>query len=147
MRSGGIGWASALSLARLGCSIAVHYLSPAEKATELVSQLQALPGVKAAAFQADLSAYDNVRKLHREVVATLGHPDILFNNSGSTGRMIGPQGEIESLSVEEFEDIWRLNTGSSFLVCDICSISLLELILKALMAVVDATMPPQYGRQ
>jgi len=118
--TGGIGWASALSLARLGCSIAVHYNSAAEKATELVSQLQALPGVKAAAFQADLSDYDNVRKLHREVVATLGHPDILFNNSGSTGRMIGPRGDIESLSIEEFEDIWRLNTGSSFLLTQLC---------------------------
>jgi hypothetical protein len=58
--------------------------------------------------------------------------------------MIGPRGDIESLSIEEFEDIWRLNTGSSFLVCDICSI---PLILKALMVVVDATMPPKYGRQ
>ena len=144
MRSGGIGWASALSLARLGCSIAVHYNSAEEKAAELVSQLHALPGVKAAAFQGDLSDYDNVRKLHREVVATLGHPDILFNNSGSTGRIIGPQGDIESISIQEFEDIWRLNTGSSFLVCDIYSISL---FLKALMIVVDATMPPQHGRQ
>lgn len=118
--TGGIGWASALSLARLGCSIAVHYNSAAEKATELVSQLQALPGVKAAAFQADLSDYDNVRRLHREVVAMLGHPDILFNNSGSTGRMIGPQGDIESITVDEFEDIWRLNTGSSFLLTQLC---------------------------
>ncbi|EDR03519.1 uncharacterized protein LACBIDRAFT_331563 [Laccaria bicolor S238N-H82] len=130
--TGGIGWASALSLARLGCSIAVHYNSAAEKATELISQLQALPGIKAAAFKADLSDYDNVRRLHREVVATLGHPDILFNNSGSTGRMIGPLGDIESITVDEFEEIWRLNTGSSFL---------------ALMVVVDATMPPQHGRQ
>lgn len=99
----------------------MHYLSDPDKAADLVLQLLELPGVKAAAFQADLSDYDNVRMLHQDVVAFLGHPDILFNNAGTTGKMIGPQGDIQTVSIEEFESTWKLNTGSSYLVCTLSS--------------------------
>lgn len=34
--------------------------------------------------------------------------------------MIGPLGDIESITVDEFEEIWRLNTGSSFLLTQLC---------------------------
>lgn len=75
-----------------------------------------MKGINAVAFQADLSDYNNVRKLHAEVVHHMGHPDILFNNSGTTNRVIGPNGNIEDVSVEEFESTWKTNTGSSYLV-------------------------------
>ena len=57
--SGGIGRATSLALAKLGCDIAVHFNSAKDKAEELVKELEGL-GVKAAAFQADLSSYDEV---------------------------------------------------------------------------------------
>jgi len=57
--SGGIGRASCRSLASLGCSIAVHYHSSAEAATALVEELRAM-GVRAEAFKADLTKYDEV---------------------------------------------------------------------------------------
>lgn len=81
--TGGIGKATSLALARLGCSIAIHYNSAADTARELVGELQQL-GVRAAAFQADLSSYDAARKLHADVVRDMGHPTILFNNAGLT---------------------------------------------------------------
>ncbi|TFK38451.1 NAD-binding protein [Crucibulum laeve] len=118
--SGGIGSATALALARRGCSIAVHYHSAKSKADSLVEQLSALPGVRAVAFQADLSEYENVRKLYREVIETMGDPDILFNNSGATNSVIGPQGDIADVGVEEFEKTWRVNTGSSYLLTQLC---------------------------
>ncbi|KAF8804070.1 putative 3-oxoacyl-reductase FabG [Phlegmacium glaucopus] len=117
--SGGIGSATALALARLGCNIAVHYNSSKAKADDLVIQLEQL-GVRAVSVQADLSAYDSVRRLHAEVVQKLGHPDVLFNNSGATNSFIGPQGDIQSISIEEFEDTWRLNAGSSYLLTQLC---------------------------
>jgi NAD(P)-dependent dehydrogenase (short-subunit alcohol dehydrogenase family) len=113
---GGIGYATAVALAKLGCSIAVHYNSAEAKAKQLVQELQAHPDVKAASFQADLSNYDNVRKLHADVVKTLGDPDILFNNAGVLGGVIGPHGNIQDVSVETFEATWRANTGSAYLV-------------------------------
>ncbi|KAF9267195.1 NAD-binding protein [Marasmius fiardii PR-910] len=116
--TGGIGSATALALARQGASIAVHYHSDSEKAADLVAQLQET--VPAIAFQADLSDYDNVRRLHAEVVDKLGHPDILFNNAGTTGPVIGRMGDIQDVSVDEFERVWRVNTGSSFLLTQLC---------------------------
>jgi 3-oxoacyl-[acyl-carrier protein] reductase len=58
--TGGIGKATCLALAALGCSIAVHYNSAADTAEEVVKQLES-KGVKARAFQANLGNYDDVR--------------------------------------------------------------------------------------
>lgn len=104
-----------MAFAKRGCSVAVHYNSSKAKADTVVSDLRTL-GVNATAFQADLSEYDNVRKLHADVVQQMGHPDILFNNSGITNSVIGAQGDIESVSIEEYENTWRVNAGSSYLV-------------------------------
>jgi len=76
--------------------------------------------VRAVTFQADLSDYDSVRRLHAQVVETMGHPDILFNNAGATIKTIGRMGSIQDVSVEEFETTWRLNTGSSYLLTQLC---------------------------
>lgn len=57
--TGGIGKAICKSLAALGCSIAVHHNSAVDVARTLVTQLEKI-GVKAQAFQADLSNYDEV---------------------------------------------------------------------------------------
>ncbi|KAF4622201.1 hypothetical protein D9613_009360 [Agrocybe pediades] len=124
--SGGIGRATALALAQRGCSIAVHYNSAKDAADTLVSQLTGTHGVKAVAFQADMSNYDAVRKLHAQVVQEIGHPQILFNNAGLTNSVIGPQGDIQSVSVEEFEATWRVNTGSSYLLTQLCLPNMVE---------------------
>jgi len=57
--SGGIGRATCLALASMGCSIAVHYHSSTSVAEELVKKLTA-KGVRAEAFKADLTKYDEV---------------------------------------------------------------------------------------
>lgn len=115
--SGGIGQASAKALANLGCTIAVHHssLSSKSKADALVKELTTL-GVQAKAFEADLSTYAATDTLYNQVVSELGHPDILFSNHGGTGKVIGPSGNIEDISVEMFEDLWRLNAGTHFRV-------------------------------
>jgi len=122
--SGGIGAATAHALARQGCSIAVHYNSAEEKAKALAKTIQDLDtssdSVRAVTFQADLSDYDSVRRLHARVVETMGHPDILFNNAGATIKTIGRMGSIQDVSVEEFETTWKLNTGSSYLLTQLC---------------------------
>lgn len=93
----------------------MHYNASKCKADDVVKQLK-LSGVNAVVFQADLSKYDNVRKLYTDVVAQMGPVDILFNNSGVTNTVIGPQGNIQDISIDEFESTWRTNTGSSYLV-------------------------------
>ena len=117
--SGGIGQATARAFARSGCSIAVHHSSAKSKskADALVAELVSLaPGVKAAAFEADLSSYENARQLYDDVVAVLGAPDILFSNHGVTGPRIGPEGDMQEVSAEVFEEIWRTNAGTHYVV-------------------------------
>ena len=57
--SGGIGKATCLALATMGCSIAVHYHSSTAIAEDLVKELKG-KGVRAEAFIADLTKYDEV---------------------------------------------------------------------------------------
>ncbi|KAI0806660.1 3-oxoacyl-reductase [Fomes fomentarius] len=121
--TGGIGQATARLFARNGCSIAVHHSSARskEKADALVAELVKLaPGVHVAAFEADLSSYENARKLCDEVVKVLGHPDILFSNHGVTGSRIGPEGDMQKVSAEAFEEIWRTNTGTGYVLAQKC---------------------------
>jgi 3-oxoacyl-[acyl-carrier protein] reductase len=116
--TGGIGKATCLALAKLGCSIAVHYNTATSTASELVESIKSL-GVRAASFQADLSSYEATRSLHAAVINELGHPTILFNNAGLT---LGKSGvkDIGEVSVEEFEATWRANCGSAYLLTQLC---------------------------
>lgn len=98
------------------------------KAETLINHLHALApaGVQPrfAAFQADLSRYEDARRLHAEVVQTLGNPDILYANHGIAGPKIGPTGDIKDISVEVFEEVWRTNTGTSYAVSLSASVDL-----------------------
>ena len=62
--SGGIG---------MGCSIAVHYHSSEDKATGLVKELKD-KGVRAEAFKADLTKYDEVGSQSQEFPRTSSTP-------------------------------------------------------------------------
>lgn len=122
--TGGIGHATSLALARVGCSIAVHYHSATETASSLVSTLQSM-GVRAAAFRADLSSYAETRELHAAVVRELGKPTILFNNAGTTMGKSGVK-DVGDVTVEEFEATWRANCGTAFLLTQLCVPAMLE---------------------
>ncbi|KZS95302.1 NAD-binding protein [Sistotremastrum niveocremeum HHB9708] len=127
--TGGIGKATALLLAKSGCRIAVHYHKASSTADDLVSQISSSSlsngasnghAPVAKAFQADLSSYDQVRKLHAEVIKEMGEPDILYNNTGITGPIVGFGGDIKDVSIEVFEETWRTNMASHFLLTQLC---------------------------
>lgn len=117
--TGGIGKATACALASKGCDIAVHYNTASDTASTLVRDLSRGYNVKARAFQADLSKYDDVRRLHAEVAKAMGSPSVLFNNAGLTLRKTGVK-DIQEISVEDFETTWRANCGSTFLLTQLC---------------------------
>lgn len=71
------------------------------------------------AFQADLSSFDAVRKLHQDVVSALGDPEVLFLNAGSTCGASGVK-SLADISLETFEQTWRINTASPFLLAQLC---------------------------
>lgn len=122
--TGGIGRSSAKSLVRLGCSLAIHHFSDASqsKAEELQTYLLSLsPNARVEIFQADLSDYANVDALHKQIIHKMGRGvDVLFVNHGATGRVIGPNGDIQKISPDMFEKSWRLHTGSTFRLTQLC---------------------------
>lgn len=116
--TGGIGNATVLALASLGCNIAVHYNANADKAKTLVLELQE-KGVEAQSFQANLSSYDETRRLYKEVVEAMGNPTILYNNAGLTAGKSGIK-DISEVSIEDFEYTWRANCGTQYLLTQLC---------------------------
>lgn len=115
--TGGIGRATCHVLASLGCAIAVHYNSAAATSLTLVTELRSI-GVRAEAFQADLRHYGEVRALYSSVSQKMGSPTVLFNNAGIT--MKHGVKDISEVSVEMFEETWRANCGSAFLLTQLC---------------------------
>ena len=115
--TGGIGRATCLALANLNCSLAIHYHTASSTAEALVTDLRS-KGIRAEAFQADLRRYDGVRELYRRVVEELGHPTILFNNAGIA--MKSGAKDVQDVSVEMFEETWRANCGSAYLLTQLC---------------------------
>ncbi|KAI0344957.1 NAD-binding protein [Trametopsis cervina] len=120
--TGGIGQATAKAFALEGCSIAVHHSSEASKpkAEALIKEITQHEGIRAAAFQADLSTYENAQGLHEQVVDRLGHPDIYISNHGASVKVIGANGDIGDISPQLFEESWRVNAGTHFYLAQLC---------------------------
>jgi 3-oxoacyl-[acyl-carrier protein] reductase len=79
--SRGIGKATALLLAQEGANVVVNYLSSAQKADEVVSQIKKI-GSDAIAIQCDISDETQVKSMMDKVVERFGRIDILVNNTG-----------------------------------------------------------------
>ena len=81
--SRGIGRAIAIDFAKSGANVVVNYNRSADKAEEVVKEVEAL-GVKGLAVQCDVSSQEDVEKLLKEAVDTFGAVDFLVNNAGIT---------------------------------------------------------------
>lgn len=79
--SRGIGAAIALALADRGADVAITYERSAERAADIVKQIEA-KGRKAIAIQADSADPAAIRRSVERAVAALGGLDILVNNAG-----------------------------------------------------------------
>lgn len=107
--SKGLGLAMAHGLASAGSNIVVvnRSLPEGEAASnEIASQYQ----VKAQAFACDVSSEAAVEKMISSAVNTFGKIDILINSAG-----INIRGPIDELSLEEFENVMRINVTGTWL--------------------------------
>jgi NAD(P)-dependent dehydrogenase (short-subunit alcohol dehydrogenase family) len=105
--STGIGAATAVSLARSGSSVAVHF-NRSNSAAEAVVEHIASVGGTALAFQADLSGQSEPERLVRDVIGHFGRIDLLVNNAGS---MIGRRTLLE-ITDEFWDDVFATNVSS-----------------------------------
>lgn len=79
----GIGRAIALELAQRGCRVAFNYLSAEDHAQTLVKEIEAV-GSEAAAYRVNISDFNSVKKMAKEIKTHFGRMDFLVNNAGIT---------------------------------------------------------------
>ncbi|MDS0297652.1 SDR family oxidoreductase [Halogeometricum sp. S1BR25-6] len=80
--SGGIGRAIALRAAAAGASVAIHYHSSKEAATEAAAEARELGAPAATTVQGDVTDPDGVDAMFDAAEAELGSVDVLVNNVG-----------------------------------------------------------------
>jgi len=104
----GIGRHSAIRFAREGASVLV--VGRAANTEETVDLIRA-EGGSALAMVADASIEANVEAMVRRCIADLGGLEVLFANIGATGTNT----PLLEQTVEEWVEVYRINTISSFL--------------------------------
>lgn len=104
----GIGWATALELARNGADVVVNDIAHEEQAEELVSQIESL-GQRAMFFRGDVANRDHVERMIQETVQRFGRLDILVNNAAR-----GIRKPLLELTVEDVERTWAVSLWGVF---------------------------------
>jgi len=109
--SRGIGKEIALRLAKDGYDIVVNYLFEEEDYQGTVAEIEKL-GVKSIAVKADVSKFDEVKRMMDDVVARFGSIDVLVNNAGITR-----DGLLARMKEEDFDAVINVNLKSVFNCC------------------------------
>jgi 3-oxoacyl-[acyl-carrier protein] reductase len=106
--SSGIGRAIAQRLALEGAAVVVNYGKSADKAKQVVADIEAKGG-RAVSIQADMSEVADVRRLVKKTIETLGGLDILINNAG-----IFISKALAETTEKEFDQIFALNAKGPY---------------------------------
>lgn len=107
----GIGQASAILLAQAGATVAVHYRTSNAGAKQTLAEIERRGG-GGFLVRADLAEEAQVKEAVRQVMATAGRLDILFNNAGS----VIARAAIEECSLDLWRRVMDVNLTSAFLV-------------------------------
>jgi 3-oxoacyl-[acyl-carrier protein] reductase len=107
----GVGRATALALARGGCSVLVNYSRSRDEAEQTAADVSAL-GVKGLAVQADVASDADCRRMVSEAVAAFGGLHILVNNAGTT-RFI-PLDKLDDVTDDDWSRIFAVNLKGPF---------------------------------
>jgi glucose 1-dehydrogenase len=105
----GIGQAIALTFAREGANVVIHYGTDRQGAETTAQQVQQ-HGVRAEILQADLSDARHAHHLFEQAVAALGAIDILVNNAGTSS----PTGGALQESLDDFVRLLTIDLISPF---------------------------------
>jgi len=107
----GVGRATALELARLGCHVAINYSRSAAEAEQTAKDVRAL-GVNAIPVQADVSDDPAVRRMLEQVGDEFGRLDVLINNAATTSFIA--HGDLEKVQDEDWDRILAVNLKGPF---------------------------------
>jgi NAD(P)-dependent dehydrogenase (short-subunit alcohol dehydrogenase family) len=104
-----MGRASALTLAKAGAQVLVHYSRGAKEAEAVVAEIRKAGG-RADAVAADLSAADGAHKLAKQVRSIVGDRlDILVANAG-----VSKAATIEDTTIDDFDNLFAVNVRAPF---------------------------------
>jgi 3-oxoacyl-[acyl-carrier protein] reductase len=107
----GVGRATALALARRGCSVAVNYSRSTAEAEKTAAEAAAL-GVRAVPVRADVADDAACRRLVDTAVRELGRLDVLVNNAGTT--VFVPHANLEGVSGDDWSRVLGVNLIGPF---------------------------------
>ena len=107
----GVGRAIVLQLARLGVAVAVNYSKSKDDAEATAKESRNL-GVRALAFQADVSDEAQVKRMVGEIKRQLGQVEILVNNAAFT--RFTDLADLYALSPQEWEQTFAVNVNGAF---------------------------------
>jgi 3-oxoacyl-[acyl-carrier protein] reductase len=103
--SRGIGRGIAVALAGAGHDVVVNYVSNADAAKRVVTELESL-GARALAVRADVAAADDRRRLVDETYDAFGAIDLLVNNAGVAPSV---RADILEAAEESFDRVLAIN--------------------------------------
>ncbi|MCL1846102.1 MAG: 3-oxoacyl-[acyl-carrier-protein] reductase [Defluviitaleaceae bacterium] len=106
--SRGIGRATALIFAKNGADVAVIFSGNEAAAGEVVSAMEKF-GVKAKAYQCDVSDFSQAKNICAEIFKEFGKIDILVNNAGIT-----KDGLLLAMSEADFDSVINVNVKGAF---------------------------------
>lgn len=106
--SRGIGRKVALRMAEAGYDVAINYLFDEEDYEGAVADVVAT-GVKGKAYKADVSKFDEVEQMMKQIVEDFGSIDVLVNNAGITR-----DGLLARMKEKDFDDVINVNLKSVF---------------------------------
>ncbi|HEX3727533.1 MAG TPA: glucose 1-dehydrogenase [Pirellulales bacterium] len=107
----GVGRATALELARQGCSVLINYSRTRDDAERTAGEIEE-HGVKAVVLQADVADDDACRQMVAAAVKAFGRIDLLVNNAGTT-RFV-PAADLEKVTDEDWQRIFAVNVVGPF---------------------------------
>lgn len=106
--SRGIGRAVAAKLAREGYAVCINYIEREDKAREL-EEILLSEGCDVMSYCCDVSDYDGVQAMVREVEKRLGYVTLLVNNAG-----IAKQCLFQDMTREYWQHMFSVNLGGAF---------------------------------
>jgi len=107
----GVGRATALELARRGCSVLVNYSKSSAEADQTAAEVAAL-GVRGVAVRADVADDSACREVVSIAMRELGRLDVLVNNAGTTAFI--PHYDLDSVTPEVWARTMDVNLRGPF---------------------------------
>jgi glucose 1-dehydrogenase len=105
----GIGKATAIGLGRAGADVVVNYVAGRDEAEKVVEEITAF-GVRAAAYEADVSSEDQVIAMMDRMVQEFGTIDILVANAG-----LQRDARLTEMSLAQWQKVLDVNLTGQFL--------------------------------